>query len=199
MWAVMSVFGHPTTKCQTHSPARPWHNCWVSCLQQLGHFLNDCDCPHIPTPAGQGGTPLETLNCFRPTSNPTPCSLSGLEMHGFGVQSAPENVKEGFGDSNGVHLYDFPSVDMSHSRSSDSYGGSQDGINGAVVGHSYEFPDHYHLATQYEVPVASYEKPRPRARLHIYKNTLPPDIYVPTLVYLLYILPLLITCEIHLL
>ena len=103
-------------------------------------------------------------------------------MHGFSVQSVTESEtepKQGFEVSNGVHLYDFPSLTASR-RSIDSYSGSQDGSNRGVVGHSYEFPDHYHLATQYEVPVASYEKPTSRARLHIYKNTLPPDIYVPT-------------------
>ena len=138
-------------------------------------------------PAGHGGTPLDTFDCFRPTSDARPCSLSGVQMHGFSFQSASDSdpgLKEGFGVSNGVHLYDFPSVNTINSRGSDSYGGSQDGINGGVVGHSYEFPDHYHLATQYEVPVSSYEKPRPRARLHIYNNTLPADTYVPTLVHL---------------
>ena len=141
-------------------------------------------CFHIS--AGHGGTPLETLNCFRPASVARPNSLSAVEMHGFGFQPVPdgeeaEKTKGEFGVLTGAHLYDFPSVDTNQSNT-DTYGGSQDGGSGGVVGHSYEFPDHYHLATQYEIPVSSYEQPRPRARLHIYKNTLPTDIYVPTLV-----------------
>ena len=124
--------------------------------------------------SGHGGTPLDTIDCFRPASVAAPCSLSGLEVNGFELQSAPdENELENVGSPTGPHLYDFPSVNTSRrNRASGSHDNSS---NGGMVGHNYEFPDHYHLATQYEVPVSSYEKPQPRARLHIYKNTLPPN------------------------
>ena len=133
---------------------------------------------------GHGGTPISTLNCFGiATSEPNPSTLSGIEMQGFGFQGGSESEidsKQGFGVTNGVHLYDFPSLSTSK-RGPAAYRNTRE-ANKGLAGHSYEFPDHYHLATQYEVPVASYEKPRPQARLHIYKNTLPADVYVPTLV-----------------
>ena len=135
----------------------------------------------IPAPVGRGGTPLATLNCLQLTNSHKPHTHSGLELQVFGFQSVSDSEtrdsENHFGMTSGVHLYDFPSLSSSHQN----YTLQEDG-GGMVHGHSYEFPDHYHLATQYEIPVAPYEKPRPLARVHIYKNTLPADIYVPTLV-----------------
>lgn len=133
----------------------------------------------LPVPTGHGNSPLATLNCFRVGSRHEPHQV-GLQMQDFGFQPVAEGEKrkeDQFGVS-GVHLYDSPML-----RTTEGHNGTHkhyEEANG--VGHSYEFPDHYHLATQYEVPVAPYEQPRPQARLHIYKNTLPTDIYVPTLV-----------------
>ena len=126
---------------------------------------------------------MGTLNCFRADSEhqPPKRDRSGLNLQDFGFQSIAESEKESddqFGVSTGAHLYDFPMVH--DNREGRNIYGHYEEASG--IGHSYEFPDHYHLATQYEVPVAPYERPRPQARLHIYKNTLPEDVYVPTLV-----------------
>lgn len=131
-------------------------------------------------PTGHGNTPSPTLNCFRVGSRQEQHQM-GLQMQDFVLQSVAEG-KKGSEDqfrvpTSGVHLYDSPMV---HTEGRNGLYKHYDEDGG--VGHSYEFPDHYHLATQYEVPVAPYEQPRPQARLHIYKNTLPSDIYVPTLV-----------------
>lgn len=131
--------------------------------------------------AGHGGTPLATLNCLHLASSHKPHTNSGLELQVFGFQSISESERDSenhLGITSRVHLYDFPSLSSSLQNST-----LQEDATGRMVhGHSYEFPDHYHLATQYEIPVAPYEKPRQLARFHIYKNTLPADIYVPTLV-----------------
>ena len=118
-----------------------------------------------------------------------PHNLSGAEVQRFSLDSVTEsNTDSGdrFGVTNGVHLYDFPSLNT-NGRNPITHTHSQEAGSSGLVGHSYEFPDHYHLATQYEVPIASYERPRPQAKLHIYKNTLPADVYVPTLVCPFYV------------
>lgn len=132
---------------------------------------------------GHGDTPLATLNCFGVGSRhkTQKCIHSGVEMQDLGFQSIAESEKESedqFGVSTGVHLYDFPMLHSSRQK----HGVYEHYDEAGGVSHSYEFPDHYHLATQYEVPVAPYERPRPQAQLHIYKNALPADVYVPTLV-----------------
>ena len=132
-------------------------------------------------PTGHGNTPSSTLNCFRVGSRQEQNQV-GLQMQDFGFQSVVEGKKMSEDQlkvpTTGVHLYDSPVVRNTEGNNGVLKHYDEDG----GVGHSYEFPDHYHLATQYEVPVTAYEQPRPQARLHIYKNTLPTDIYVPTLV-----------------
>lgn len=128
--------------------------------------------------AGHGNTPLSTLNCFRMGSDCKPCKSpnSGFEMQEFGFQSIAESEEDKFGVSTGVHLYDFPTLH----NSLEKHGTYEHYEEAGGVGHSYEFPDHYRLPTQYEVPVSPYERPKPQARLHICKNTLPEDIDMPT-------------------
>ena len=127
---------------------------------------------------GHGNTHLSTLNCFRMGSDCKPCKSpnSGCEMQEFGFQSIAESEEDKFGVSTGVHLYDF----LTPHNSGEKHGVYEHYEEAGGVGHSYEFPDHYRLPTQYEVPVSPYERPKPRARLHIYKNTLPEDVDMAT-------------------
>lgn len=136
------------------------------------------------TPAGHGGTPH--VNCFEVGSR-NGCGKqhpSGTELQDFGCQAtqgSEKHMEDQFSMS--LHVYDFPSLQNGR-RASNAYDHYEQEGNG-YAGHSYEFPGHYHLATQYEIPVTSYEHSKSLATSRIYKNTLPSDVYVPTLVSVL--------------
>ena len=127
---------------------------------------------------GCEGTPH--INCFEVGSQNgrSKHHQTGIELKTLSCKTTDETDTQKENQlTTSIHVYDFPNVE---DEAYDNY--EQEGQ------HSNECPGHYHLATQYEIPVAAYEHPRVQSTSHVYKNTLLSDLYVPTLVYILFII-----------
>ena len=121
--------------------------------------------------AGREGTPH--INCFEVGSQNgrNKHHQTGIELKSLSCKTTEENDTQRENQlTTSIHVYDFPNVE---DEAYDNY---------EQEGHTNECPGHYHLATQYEIPVAAYEHPRVQGTSHVYKNTLLSDLYVPTLV-----------------